>query len=204
MPAKNVVKVFVPDSYYHIYNRGVAKQNIFLDQSDKRYFLSILDRHLNPESEITNELGLPYKQFENIELTCYCLVNNHFHFLIHVTDNPQILSEFMRSIGTAYTMYFNLKRKRVGPLFQGTYKASRITNDAYLLHITRYIHRNVREYLTYRYSSFKAYCTQEETAWLKPDRILALFKGDEYSKFVEDYDPTTESNEKIKRELASN
>ena len=204
MPAKNVVKTFAPDSYYHVYNRGVAKQKIFLDQTDKRYFLKLLDRHLNPKSKIMNKSGFSYKKFDNVELNCYCLMGNHFHFLIYVSDNPYALSEFMKSIGTAYTMYFNLKYKRVGPLFQGTYKASRITNDAYLLHITRYIHRNPREYLTCRYSSLKAYSTQEKTAWLHPERILLLFKGNEYLRFVseDEYDLSGPLREVIDRELA--
>lgn len=203
MPAKNVVKTFVPDSFYHVYNRGVAKQRIYLEQSDKKYFLSLFDRHLNPKSKITDKSGFAYKKFANIELNCYCLMGNHFHLLVHVASDPAELSEFMRSIGTAYTMYFNLKYKRVGPLFQGTYKASRITSDAYLLLISRYIHLNPREHATYKYSSLPVYLGAESVAWLKPAKILDLFKGDSYGRFIEDHVEYSDSLNDLKPELAN-
>src|SRR5438105_2134757 len=137
MPAKNVVREYRPQSYYHVYNRGVAKQKIFLEQADKQYFLKLIDRHLNPASEAKNISGIPYRKFDtSAELLCYCLMGNHYHLLFYLNDDLTAITELMKSIGTAYTMYFNLKYKRVGPLFQGRFKATLIDNDAYLVHIS--------------------------------------------------------------------
>ena len=203
MPAKNIVKQFASNSYYHVYNRGVAKQKIFLDQSDKSYFLSLLDRHLNLHVVHKNKLGAPYKKFNDVELTCYCLMGNHYHFVFWQGDNSSDITELMRSLGTSYTMYFNHKYKRVGPLFQGTYKASHILNESYLLHISRYIHLNPRYYENYHHSSLRAYTTGQSPPWLKPDKVLNQFEGEDYLEFVRDYEDRAQLLEEIKSELAN-
>lgn len=204
MPAKNVVKKYESDSYYHVYNRGVAKQRIFLDQADKRYFLKLIDRHLNPLSEVKDQYSAPYRKFdESVELLCYCLMGNHYHMLIYLKDDLTAITELMRSIGTAYTMYFNLKYKRVGPVFQGTFKAARITSDSYLLHISRYIHLNPREYTTYKYSSLPVYLGNAEQPWLKPQKIQSLFDSSDYMEFLKDYEDYKHMHEQIKHELAN-
>jgi putative transposase len=203
MPAKNVVKSYEVDSYYHIYNRGVAKQKIFLDQADKRYFLKLIDRHLNPKSKVTDQYGAPYRKFNtSIELLCFCLMGNHYHMLIYLKEDLTAITELMRSMGTAYTMYFNLKYRRVGPVFQGTFKASRISSDSYLLHISRYIHLNPREYLTYKYSSLSAYLDGAERPWLQPQKIQSLFGKNDYLEFLQDYEDNKLVLDVIKHELA--
>lgn len=203
MPGKNIVKQYVNHNYYHVYNRGVAKQSIFLDHADKRYFLKLFDRHLNPNSEQIDKLGMPYKKFApELELLCYCLMGNHYHLLFYLGSDETAISEIMRSIGTSYTMYFNLKYKRVGSLFQGTYKASRISSDNYLLHISRYIHLNPREYKTYKYSSLGAYLYGNREPWLKPQKILSLFEDENYLEFVQDYEDYKLMLQEIKHELA--
>lgn len=177
MPSKNIIKNFGEKQYYHIYNRGVNKECIFKDDIDKDYFLSLLDRHLNPENKLVDKRNVEYKKYhENIELLSYCLMDNHYHFLFWIEKDKDSITKFMRSIGTAYTMYFNLKYKRVGPLFQSNYKASRIDNDMYLYFISRYIHENPSDYKNYIYSSYSAHKAggYSTVPWLKPDRIIAL------------------------------
>lgn len=204
MPSRHIVKQFASDSYYHVYNRGVSGQKIFLDSIDKKYFLNILARHLDPNSTITKSGGLPYQKFnDELELLCYCLMGNHFHLLLFQKDNPTALTAFMRPVLTAYTMYFNRKYKRTGPLFQSIYKSSSISDDSYLLHITRYIHLNPRNYRTYHYSSLSAYLGQPHEPWLQPARILALFEGDNYMVFLEDYIDHKAMFESLKTELAN-
>ncbi|MGZ6005631.1 MAG: transposase [Candidatus Saccharimonadales bacterium] len=204
MPSKNVVKIFEPNSYYHIYNRGVAKQPIFQDSKDKDYFLSLLNRHLDPDNQQFKADGTFYRKFHNdIEILCYCLMGNHLHLLIYQAREPRAISDLMRSIFTAYTMYFNHKYKRVGPLFQGVYKASKITNDNYLLHISRYIHLNPRTYKTYRYSSVAQFLGEASPVWLKPQKILDLFEGESYANFLKDYEDYRQAFEIIKHELAN-
>lgn len=204
MPAKHIIRQFTPHSYFHIFNRGVAKQPIFLDQADKQYFLDIFDRHLNPNSKQLDKTGVPYRKFnEELQLLCFCLMKNHFHLLIYLENDLKAISEFMKSVGTAYTMYFNLKYKRVGPIFQGTFKASRITNDAYLIHITRYIHLNPRFYQTYKYSSLPAYIGTGSWPWLEPDKVLNEFDRSEYLGFVKDYQAHKRILDSIKQQLAN-
>ena len=66
---------------------------------------------------------------------------NHIHLLVY-QHQPQAMAQFMRSVLTSYSRYFNKRYKRSGSLFESRYKASLISDDAYLEHISRYIHLN--------------------------------------------------------------
>lgn len=203
MPSRNAVKQYSSHSYYHVYNRGVAKQPIFSDAADKKQFLAILSRYLDPANTATKLGGVPYRKFDkDIELLCYCLMGNHFHMLVYINDDETSLTRFMQSILTAYTMYFNKRHRRVGTLFQGVYKASRISQDSYLIHISRYIHMNPRRYETYRYSSLAYYVGKPMPPWLRPGKVLELFEGSDYLAFVKDYNDHKTALEELKYELA--
>lgn len=159
MPAKNSLKIYTPNSYYHLYNRGVEKRIIFIDEQDYHVFLSYLKEYLIPKDELALRKRLAdsntsYKEkdkilkalrmnnfSEEIFLVAYCLMPNHFHLLIKQSDELSI-DRIMNSLGTRYTMYFNRKYKRVGPLYQDVYKAVLVRTDEQLLHLSRYIHRN--------------------------------------------------------------
>src|SRR3990167_865213 len=125
----------------------------------------------------------------------------HFHLFIY-QHNETGMTSLLRSVSVAYSMYFNKKYKRVGPLFQQRYRASRISDDAYLLHISRYIHINPDRYKSWEWSSLPYYNGEMKANWLKPERILDLFNKDEYSSFVDDYQETRRELEAIKHELA--
>ena len=203
MPSRNVIREFASDNYYHIYNRGVAKQEIFLEAADKQKFLDIIARHLDPSDTSTRYDGVEYCKFDqDIELLCYCLMRNHFHMLVYLVGDTGAVSELMRSIQTAYTMYFNKKYKRVGTLFQGVFKASRISDESYLQHITRYIHLNPRTYKTYHYSSLRFYLGAAAPLWLRPERMLGSFEEGEYIVFLEDYEAEARIRDTLKCELA--
>lgn len=204
MPAKNSRKILVPHHYYHVYNRGVAKQPIFLDAADKKKFLDIFARHLDPGREDVRYDGKPYEHFNDLELLCYCLMGNHYHLLFYVNDDAQSLKQCLQQVMTAYAMYFNKKYKRVGPIFQGVYKASMILNEGYLLHISRYIHMNPRRYKTYYHSSLQDYTgTRAKPGWLKSQRIMSLFEGNDYLQFLEDYEDAKDTMQEVKAELAA-
>ena len=202
MPSRNIVKVFAEKEYYHIYNRGVAKQRIFLSDEDKEYFLGLFDRYLNIDNSEIDSRNLEYQKYnDQLELLCFCLMENHFHFVFWIEKDNKSITNLMRCICTSYTMYFNRKYNRVGPLFQSNYKASRITSDPYLLHISRYIHLNPKNiYKNYKYSSYSSYISSNKFNWLKPNRMLNLFELNDYEKFVGEYylyikdyfDPDTE------------
>ncbi len=204
MPSKYAVKEYATGQYYHVFNRGVAKQPIFLDSQDKIQFMKILQRHLDPLDTSTRGDGAMYRKFNHdIELLCYCLMGNHFHLLFYTAGEGRSLAVFMQSVLTAYTMYFNKKHKRVGTLFQGVFKASRISSEAYLVHISRYIHLNPRLYKNYKFSSISYYLLKKlPPNWLHPERILALFEGENYMRFLEDYEEQKAVLDVLKHELA--
>jgi putative transposase len=143
---------------YHIYNRGVDKRNIFLDKSDYRRFLFILDI-FNDTNSTTNTLrrvnlseGLknsqkPEPKIPLVEIEEFCLMPNHFHLLLkQIIDNG--ISKFMQKIGVGHTHYFNQKYDRSGVLFQGKTKSKHINTEAFYLWIKRYIHLNPLDLMT--------------------------------------------------------
>ncbi|OGG27552.1 hypothetical protein A3A64_02860 [Candidatus Gottesmanbacteria bacterium RIFCSPLOWO2_01_FULL_48_11] len=209
MPARNVVKIYAANGIYHIYNRGVEKRKIFLDDHDYRVFLNILKEALSNPTTLPmkrNSLQGPTLQwqrmpknfYQQIELFAYCLMPNHFHLLLKQQKEYGI-KEFLHSIMTRYSIYFNKKHKRVGPLFQSNYKATMVTEEPYLLHLTRYIHLNPKEHFTdlfKAFSSYADYLEKRNTAWLNPRYILEFFspgtlpllkKHHTYKDFVQSY-----------------
>ena len=115
----------------------------------------------------------------------------------HEVHNMDGISELMRKVVGTYTQYFNKKYGRVGPLFQGVYKASRITSDPYLLHITRYIHKNPKDYYSYPYSSLQYYIGDWKSDWVVPDRIYRLYEWGGYERFLNDHDNHAELDDEM-------
>jgi putative transposase len=202
MPSRNVLKIDIPDSYYHVYARGASRQEIFLDDADYWYFLELFRRYLSPE-EILDSARMPYdKLHDDVELLCYCLMPNHFHLLLYQV-NEHAMQRLMRGVMTAYSRYFNKKYKRSGSLFESRYKASRISSDEYLMRITRYIHLNPKKWRNYPYSSLVHYTEGNDADWLREQRILGLFSSKSaYGEFVADYESVKESLTLVKNELA--
>lgn len=213
MPAKHTRKIYVENGIYHVYNRGVEKRIIFTDERDYATFLRLLKDALSPPltgkqkqelfSKSVTFKGLAFKGiprqpknfFGNIELLAYALMPNHFHLLIRQTKRNS-LSEFLQSVATRYSMYFNRRHKRTGKLFENVYKAVEIDSEPYLLHITRYIHLNPINQvktLTEAYSSYPEYLKQRNSQWVKPEFILSMFSSrpngyNSYRSFVEEED----------------
>ncbi len=168
------------NSYYHLFNRGVEKREIFQDKQDYAVFLSLLKTYLlpRPKDEPLQRLN----NFANqIDLIAYCLMPNHFHLLVkQYTKNG--INFFMRSLATKYVAFFNKKNKRIGPLFQGRYKAVMVKTDDQLLYLTKYIHRNPNEIsgtvlAEYPYSSYRNYLSTINQTWLKPNQIFGYFSS---------------------------
>ena len=202
MPGRNIYKEYVPDSYYHIYNRGINKQPVFLDDQDFVVFLGLLKRYLgNTTEKNINRISQPNYR-EQVELLAFCLMKNHFHLFIYQHTNLAI-KDLMKSLTVAYGMYFNKRYKRVGPVFQQRYRAVRIVNDGQLLHITRYIHMNPHIYKTYAWSSLPYYTSQRQADWIQPKRILDLFEGDDYLDFLNEYANRRDELDALKKELAN-
>lgn len=213
MPAKNRVKEYEPGAYYHIYNRGVAKQKVYVDEQDFGVFLSYCKTYLLPKdvtalqdvlssdaSSKEKDRALKLLRMNNfadtIKLHAYCLMPNHFHMLLYQKEADS-MDRFMNSLGTRFAMYFNKKYKRVGPIFQGVYKAVRITSEEQLMYLTKYIHRNPdpdqgKTFQSYPYSSYAAYCGLVKIPWVLRDFIVdivsqnAKHKQKKYQEFVEE------------------
>ena len=203
MPSRNVLKQDAPQSYYHVYARGISRQRIFREPADFEKFLRLFARYLSLE-ETHNRNGLSFPNFYNkLDLLAFCLMPNHFHLLVYQYQQGA-MTEFMRSLLTSYSMYFNKKYKRSGPLFESRFKASLISDDAYLEHISRYIHMNPRSWREYEYSSLPYYLQQVTDAWLRPERITDLFvTPTQYLNFLEDYQQNKEIMDILKHELAN-
>ncbi len=211
MPARNVLKSYLENGYYHIYNRGVEKRFIFTDKQDESVFLSYLKEYLtlkdtaeltkvltNPESSVKQKaeaakLIRMNNFYGEITFLAYCLMPNHFHFLVK-QNRERSIEKFMRSLSTRYVQYFNRRHdKRVGGLFQDAYKAVLVESDEQLLHLSRYIHRNpllkgVSLKESPRPSSYRNYLGFIRQEWVKPEEVLVYFAKsgiNSYQAFVE-------------------
>lgn len=204
MPAKNAVKQYIEQSYYHVYNRGVEKRVTFQDERDYATFMNLLKRYLSSE-ECKDSRGNTYESYSGrVELLSFCLMPNHFHMLFYLSSDPKSITTLMQKVTSSYTTYFNKRHKRVGHLFQGVYKASYIIDDPYLMHISRYIHLNPRDYQSWSYSSLPYYINGWRSTWIKPARILELFESvGAYKEFVADYDAYKAELDQIKSTLAN-
>jgi putative transposase len=213
MPSPNVVKVYVPGGIYHVYNRGVEKREIFSEPRDFAVFLHYLKTSLsvsvldgNPRS-VSGSTTAKCDLHSRIQLLAYCLMPNHYHLLLQQLD-AKAMTELVKRVSNGYVEYFNRKYKRVGSLFQGSYKAVIVNDGPQLLHLTRYLHRNPLDLIgrsnwlrlaDYPYSSYQDYLGMRATDWLKPGDVLYEFRGSSadspqvaYREFVELDDNTEE------------
>lgn len=210
MASKNSIKSDIKDGYYHIYNRGVGKMDIFKDEEDYGVFLSYIKECLSPipdKKELMRKIyiqdrvlyvpaRIPKNLNNKLILLCYCLMPNHIHLIIKQLEKG-IMKDFAHSILLRYSMYFNKKYDRVGPLFQGRYKAAFIDNETYLLYLSKYIHLNPHDLnsnLVDAKSSYADYLEYKHTTWINTKIILSYFnkklsseftKTNTYGKFVE-------------------
>lgn len=178
MPYRN--DPFVKDCFYHIYNRGLSRAEIFHKVRDYRKFTEKLAEYL----EITGH-----------ELHGYCLMPNHFHLLIKQTsDEP--LNLFLGRLQNSYGKYLNEKYHRKGNVFEGRFKAKLIDSDEYLLQVGKYIHRNpleaglVKKLLEYPWNSYWSYVGEVGEIFVKTSFVLDYFsnrKGrqQDYREYVE-------------------
>ena len=204
MPSRNTVKEYVTGEYYHIYNRGVEKRIIFIDNTDHVVFLGLIKKYLTGVDDNKSHRHKFESLVGQVELVAFCLMPNHYHLLFRQLADDGI-TKLMRRVMTGYVMYFNNKYGRVGTLFQGRYKASHINADAYLHHISRYIHLNPSNYQQYPYSSLPYYLgAKESPSWLNPRPVLELFKdAADYEHFLLDYTDTKQELTVLKWQLAS-
>lgn len=172
---------FAEGEFYHIYNRGVDKREIFATDADYRRFIALLFLSNSDRAVDLEEIGPHVKAIMHIDrgdnlisIGAYCLMPNHFHLLVQESTHGGV-SKFMQKLTTGYTMYFNRLNERTGSLFQGTFKAEHAAEDRYLKYLFAYIHLNpaklvnpewrekgirgsdIRYVESYQYSSYQDY-----------------------------------------------
>ena len=191
MPAKNLNKAKSIGSYHHVYNKGIANKLIFKDQEDYQVFVSYLNDYLTTPSnpEINKKIftvkgrsyrGLPHqpKNYESsIKLLSYSLSPNRFHLVLQqISSDP--VGKFIRSLCTRYSMYFNKKYNRSGPLFDGPYKSVVVADKEQLTYLSRYLHRlsNGDKYdSNWPNSSYPEFVGQRNTSWVDTQTVLSYF-----------------------------
>jgi REP element-mobilizing transposase RayT len=157
-----------PGALYHVLSRGNGGQEIFLDDEDRHLFFNLL-------AELSERF--------NVEIYAFVLMGNHYHLLLKTIDAN--LSKAMQWFGTTYTRKYNLKNKTSGHLFQGRFKSIVVENDAYLLMLSCYIHRNplragiVERIADYPWSSYLNYAYRKKAPeWLETRNILSQVSGE--------------------------
>ncbi|QGZ90374.1 transposase [Microcystis aeruginosa] len=136
---------FEVGQYYHIYNRGNNRQDIFFERENYLFFLRLVRKYL----------------LETLDVIAYCLMPNHYHLLIRLKKAE--LSAAMQAFSLSYTKAMNQRYGRVGSLFQGRFQAILVNDTEYLLNLSRYIHCNpvkarlVSQPQEWEFSSFREY-----------------------------------------------
>lgn len=191
--------------YYHVYNRGVARQPMFLSKRDYEQMLLTLSyyrftqpqiklsrfKELSKENQNSFLAELANKNEKLIELVSFVLMPNHFHLLLRQEiDNG--ISTFMSKATNSYTRYFNTKRERVGAVLQGVFKAVHVGSPEQFIHLSRYIHLNplvsfvVREkdFLSYPWSSLPDFL-RGESSLVDLEPVLSTFSSPKkYKEFI--------------------
>jgi len=194
-------KKYYQGGYYHIYNRGVEKRNIFLNKNDYERFLLSAELSVGKESvgNIRDYLRFYHKSdlgfslsptYGNesdgiIDIICYYLLPNHYHLIVKELHEGGV-SKFLQRLITGYTKYFNNKYERTGVLFQGKTKSRLINSDEYLLWLSVYVNCNcqvhkIAKARDYNWSSFRDYIGLEESKIkIVKDNILSNFSNQKY------------------------
>lgn len=165
------IEVIEPDYYYHIYNRGINRQPIFVYEKHYLKFLKLFKTYIPSYADIL----------------AYCLIPNHFHFLLYIhPDGVGVPRQcFANPLGVtfnSYAQWFNKKTDRTGSLFQRPFKRKKIDTQEYLKQVIYYIHRNPMHHgLTdhpeeYKYSSYADLVSNNETM-VSRDHVLQWFDG---------------------------
>lgn len=167
--------VLEPDYFYHIYNRGNNKENLFFEDSNYLHFLNLLKKHVMPIADVY----------------AYCLLKNHFHLLVKIKlseelleKNTNKLSQSFSNLFNAYSKAINKKYNREGSLFKVRFKRNRITDMTYLMNVVSYIHLNpvkhgfTSNFKEYAHSSFKSILSSKPTV-LKRTELIEIFEDKE-------------------------
>lgn len=162
--------------YYHIYNRGINRENIFIEKENYRYFLELFDTYILPIADVY----------------AYCLLPNHFHFLVRIKRERDLTgfrnlsglpqpSQKFSNLFNAYAKALNKRYDRTGSLFQRPFGRVEISSNAQLFQLVIYIHRNpekhglVNDFQEWPYSSYRELVTGTGKSHLEWDEVMGWF-----------------------------
>jgi putative transposase len=196
----------VTDNFYHIFNRGVNRRQIFTNKRDYIRALNTLKffNYVDYPIRYSKFLLLANGQRKEIwdrldksntftDIISFCLMPNQFHLLLK-QNRDEGISKLLANFQISYTKYFNIKNDRVGSLLQGQFKAVKIDSEEQLLHVSRYVHlnpyssaviENIKDLLKYEWSSLPEYAQNNQYDLCKNNILLNYFKNNtEYIDFV--------------------
>jgi len=166
---------------YHIYNKAISHEKLFITANDYFYFLKKLNRYILPTADII----------------AYCLIPNHFHLLVTIKEEEDIPSDLLKNnkedtdklisksfsnFFNSYTKSFNIAHNRMGRLFLYPFRRILVDDENYFVCLINYIHRNpvhhglTKDYSDWKYSSYNAYISKKTTA-INREEGLALFSS---------------------------
>lgn len=170
--------VFENGKYYHVYNRGCNRINIFREEENYHF----LERKIQSASIDSN-----------ITVIAYCLMPNHYHLLVR-QDAEGSVSGFVQKIFNSYTKAFNKRYGRSGTLFEERFEAKEVDSDEYLIHLSRYIHLNpvkarlVERSEEWEFSNYREWIGLRQSILFDADLRSTLFKDvGSYQIFVEEF-----------------
>ena len=169
------LEVIEKDHFYHIYNRGINSELIFHSNENKSYFLTLFNKHLH----------------QNVATYAYCLMDNHYHFVLQITEEEKKVTQAFSNFFNAYAKAFNIQNSRTGSLFEKHFKRIKIEDENYLRNIIQYVHLNPKHHLdinykTYKYSSFQTILSNKPTK-LRRIEVLKLFGDVDNYIYCHDY-----------------
>jgi putative transposase len=161
------------DSYYHVYNRGNNKEDIFIEEKNYGYFLLLMTKYISPVCSIL----------------AYCLLKNHFHLLIKTNETieSKVISQAFSNFFNSYSKSINKTYNRTGSLFQDRFSRIKVEEEIYLKNLILYIHLNptnhglVRDFSKYKHASYQSIISVKPTK-LEREFVIKLF--DDVENFI--------------------
>jgi putative transposase len=196
----------VDQEYYHVFNRGVNKRSLFKNRFDYTRLLSITHFYYLSHTPVRFSKLLQLTAAEQnrywdkleqqpklVNILAWCFMPNHYHFILQQLS-PSGITQFVGNLQNSYARYFNTKYTRVGPLWQGRFKAVMVESSNQLLHLSRYIHLNpytnsvvktIEELKNYPWSSLLEYTSTVNKPLCYLPTIISYFKNSQaYLDFV--------------------
>ncbi len=160
---------FYKDTYHHLYNRGVNKNNIFFEKENYLFFLKKMKF---------------YKTKYNISILTYCLMPNHFHLFLKQQTEEFSISAFISSLLNSYTKSINKRYKRSGTLFESKTKSKEITDENYFMWVIKYILDNpvkanlVNQISEWEFSNAKDLLKLRDDFLTDREEVLSFFQSE--------------------------